>query len=127
MLDLPGSLVSHITDPFRLQVEVGHCWPESEVVEGGNTGPGEGLALVRLEYRTQPGSRSLHWRQDCAGQPCLYTAAGAINNRGLLPCQVSWGSNRNLDSDIVGRANSIRQLDWSGLGAGRGAGGLHHG
>ena len=44
---------------------------------------------VIITYRTVPKSRSLHWRQNCDGSLCVYTAAASINNRGLFPCQVT--------------------------------------
>ena len=45
---------------------------------------------VVVTYRTQPESRSVHWRQIPDGSPCVYTAAASINNRGLFPCQVNY-------------------------------------
>lgn len=49
------------------------------------------VILVVITYRTVPKSRSLHWRQNCDGSLCVYTAAASINNRGLFPCQVTTG------------------------------------
>ena len=49
------------------------------------------VMLVVITYRTVPKSRSLHWRQNCDGSICVYTAAASINNRGLFPCQVTTG------------------------------------
>ena len=42
---------------------------------------------VMITYKTLSKTRSLHWRQNCDGSPCVYTAAASINNRGLFPCQ----------------------------------------
>ena len=42
---------------------------------------------VMITYKTLSNTRSLHWRQNCDGSPCVYTAAASINNRGLFPCQ----------------------------------------
>ena len=43
--------------------------------------------VMRFLYTTKADTRSLHWRVDIAGNPCLYTAAASINNRGLFPSQ----------------------------------------
>ena len=49
--------------------------------------PGPPPSLIRVSYSTLPSSRSLLWRKDCTGELGVHTAAGAVNNRGLLPCQ----------------------------------------
>ena len=46
--------------------------------------------VLRLSYTTRVNTRSLHWRQDTAGNPCVYTPAASINNRGLFPSQVQY-------------------------------------
>ena len=56
-------------------------------------GVGQVISLI-ITYRTVPKSRSLHWRQNCDGSICVYTAAASINNRGLFPCQVTAGGFR---------------------------------
>ena len=42
---------------------------------------------VYFKFSTRPTSRSVMWRSDARGQPCVFTAASNINNRGLFPCQ----------------------------------------
>lgn len=42
---------------------------------------------VCIEYETTPQGKSLLWRNDQDGNPCVFTPAAAINNRSLLPCQ----------------------------------------
>ena len=63
------------------------CLPASEKER---LGVGKVISVI-ITYRTVPKSRSLHWRQNCDGSPCVYTAAASINNRGLFPCQVTAG------------------------------------
>ena len=50
-------------------------------------GPGPPPCLIRIFYSTLSSSRSLLWRKDSSGETGVHTAAGAVNNRGLLPCQ----------------------------------------
>ena len=49
--------------------------------------PGPPPPLIRISYSTLPSSRSLLWHNDSSGELGVHTAAGAVNNRGLLPCQ----------------------------------------
>ncbi|KAK3857377.1 hypothetical protein Pcinc_036365 [Petrolisthes cinctipes] len=44
-------------------------------------------SVVCIDYETTPQGKSLLWRCDQDGNPCLFTPAAAINNRSLLPCQ----------------------------------------
>lgn len=61
--------------------------------------------VIRIKYLTKPDSRSLHWRNDQDGNPCVYTPAAAINNRGLFPCQdipgamATWQAKIHTNSD----------------------------
>ncbi|XP_071523716.1 aminopeptidase O-like [Panulirus ornatus] len=43
--------------------------------------------VVCITYETTPQGKSLLWRNDVDGNPCLFTPAAVINNRSLLPCQ----------------------------------------
>ncbi|KAG7161355.1 aminopeptidase O-like [Homarus americanus] len=42
---------------------------------------------VCIDYETTPQGKSLFWRNDQDGNPCVFTPAAAINNRSVLPCQ----------------------------------------
>ena len=67
------SLLSHNLTPWALNIRA--------------EGPGPPPPLIRISYSTLPSSRSLLWRKDSSGELGVHTAAGAVNNRGLLPCQ----------------------------------------
>ena len=43
--------------------------------------------VFRISWRTQNGAKSLMWRTDQKGNKCTFTAAAAVNNRSLFPCQ----------------------------------------
>lgn len=43
--------------------------------------------VVCIDFETSPQGKSLLWRSDQDGNPCVFTPAAAINNRSLLPCQ----------------------------------------
>ena len=50
-------------------------------------GPGPPPPFIRIAYSTLPSSRSLLWHNDISGELGVHTAAGSVNNRGMLPCQ----------------------------------------
>ena len=52
---------------------------------------------IIVQYETKPDTRSLHWRLDKDDSVCVYTAAAAVNNRGLFPCQDVPGSMSTWD------------------------------
>lgn len=43
--------------------------------------------VICIKYETLPQGKSLLWRNDQDGSPCVFTPAATINNRSLLPCQ----------------------------------------
>ena len=63
--------------------------------------PSQSQILVLVVYQTKKSSRSVHWRQDKDGHPCVYTAAASINNRGLFPCQVCLNVSVTLINIVV--------------------------
>lgn len=44
-------------------------------------------SVICIKYETLPKGKSLLWRNDQEGNPCVFTPAATINNRSLLPCQ----------------------------------------
>ena len=63
--------------------------------------PSQSQILVLVVYQTKKASRSVHWRQDKDGHPCVYTAVASINNRGLFPCQVCLNVSVTLINIVV--------------------------
>jgi len=62
--------------------------------------------VIQIKYVTKPDSRSLHWRDDQDGNPCVYTPAAAINNRGLFPCQDIPGAMATWQAKIHTKSSS---------------------
>ena len=79
LLDKPSEDLVYVVNDWCIEIDVRG---KEEALDAGET------LLVMIEYDTREESRSLHWRQDGQGDPCVYTAAASINNRGLFPCQV---------------------------------------
>ena len=43
--------------------------------------------VIKIKWKTQRQAKSLMWRLDQDGKKCVFTAAAAVNNRSLFPCQ----------------------------------------
>ena len=43
--------------------------------------------VIKIGWKTQREAKSLMWRLDQDGEKCVFTAAAAVNNRSLFPCQ----------------------------------------
>ena len=43
--------------------------------------------IIRISWTTPKTAKSLMWRKTQEGQECVFTAAAAVNNRSLFPCQ----------------------------------------
>jgi hypothetical protein len=51
------------------------------------TKPRDFPRVLKICWRTRPEGKSLMWRKDQDGNPCVFTPAAAVNNRSLFPCQ----------------------------------------
>ena len=76
-LSLAKTPLQYTVDKWSIRVKKPGCQSQSSFP-----------SAVHFKYSTRPGGRSLLWRRDRNGQPCVFTAASNINNRSLFPCQV---------------------------------------